>query len=59
MDAIRTRNGVRESLSVEQFDETAVVCGVQRAQVRLPAGDQWKGARRSPTCSCVRQIAGG
>ena len=32
-----------ESLSVEQFDETAVVCGVQRAQVRLPAGDRVEG----------------
>jgi ketosteroid isomerase-like protein len=32
-----------ESLSVEQFDETAVVCGVQRAQVRLPAGDGVEG----------------
>jgi ketosteroid isomerase-like protein len=32
-----------ESLSVEQFDETAVVSGVQRAQVRLPAGDRAEG----------------
>jgi ketosteroid isomerase-like protein len=32
-----------ESLSVEQFDETAVVCGVQRAKVRLPAGDRVEG----------------
>jgi hypothetical protein len=32
-----------ESLSVEQFDETAVVCGVQRAQVRLPAGGRVEG----------------
>ncbi len=32
-----------ESLSVEQFDGTAVVCGVQRAQVRLPAGDRVEG----------------
>jgi ketosteroid isomerase-like protein len=32
-----------ESLSVERFDETAVVCGVQRAQVRLPAGNRVEG----------------
>ena len=32
-----------ESLAVEQFDGTAVVCGVQRAKVRLPAGDQVEG----------------
>jgi hypothetical protein len=32
-----------ESLSVEQFDRTAVVSGVQRARVRLPAGDSVEG----------------
>jgi Domain of unknown function (DUF4440) len=28
---------------VDQFDQTAVVCGVQRAQVRLPAGERVEG----------------
>jgi ketosteroid isomerase-like protein len=32
-----------ESLSVEEFDGTAVVCGVQRAEVRLPASDRVEG----------------
>ena len=32
-----------ESLSVDQFDQTAVVCGVQRARVRLPAGERVEG----------------
>jgi len=32
-----------ESLSVEQFDETGVVRGVQRARVRLATGDRVEG----------------
>ena len=32
-----------EMLSVERFDQTAIVCGVQRARVRLPAGEQAQG----------------
>lgn len=32
-----------ESLSVEQFDETGVICGVQRARVRLATGDRVEG----------------
>ena len=32
-----------DMLSVERFDRTAIVCGVQRAQVRLPAGERVDG----------------
>jgi len=32
-----------EMLSVERFEGTAVVCGVQRARVRLPTGERVEG----------------
>lgn len=32
-----------DMLSVERFEQTAIVCGVQRARVRLPAGEQVEG----------------
>ena len=32
-----------DMLSVERFGQTAIVCGVQRARVRLPAGEHVEG----------------
>jgi ketosteroid isomerase-like protein len=32
-----------ETILVERFDRVGVVCGVQRAQVRLPGGEQVEG----------------
>jgi hypothetical protein len=46
-----------EMLSVERFDQTAVVCGVQRAQVRLPDGARIEG-RTAFTDVFVRGAAG-
>ena len=46
-----------ETLSVERFDGTAVVCGVQRALVRLPAGERVEG--RTAFTDVFLQAAGG